>query len=34
MCFKIRYIILNLIGKWGKEQCLPNDRIAKEKRGT
>ena len=25
MCFKTRYIIHNLISKWGKEQCLTNE---------
>ena len=27
MCFMTHYIILNLISNWGKEQCLPNDRM-------
>ena len=27
MCFRTHYIILNLISNWGKEQCLPNDRM-------
>ena len=35
MSFRTRYIILNLISKWGKEQCLPNDRISLPRwRGT
>ena len=32
MCFRTRYIILNLISKWGKEQCLPSDRFPLSRR--